>query len=183
MSKRSQDEAAALAAGLVCRKGFSRREAREAAYGRTGVHVPPERLEEEIHRWMRLFEPEALEERLVRRRRIALEVMQRLPALGLRLTGPVLSGTATAEDPAELVTGRSDAKSALLAALDAGFEPEALGEEGVFAVRLGGEPVVIRVLRPQNRSGAAAAAAIGAEELGRLLSAAARPAQPCGLAH
>ena len=142
-----QPAAATFAARLVCREHYSREEASRAAQEETGQWPERALLEREIRRWLKLFDPHyAL--RLMQQRRAALFLMQVAPALDLRLVGPVLSGAATEDDPAELVTRHGDVKEALLTFLNAGFDPEALEKETAFVIRVKEEPVIVHVLRP-----------------------------------
>lgn len=148
MAKTLEQTAAAMfAARLVCREHYSREEASRVAQEETGVSPERALLEREIRRWLKLFDSHyAL--RLAQQRRVALSVMQVAPELDLHLIGPVLSGTATDEDPVELVARSCDVKEALLTFLNAGFNPEALKKETAFVIRVGEEPVVLHVLRP-----------------------------------
>lgn len=142
-----QTAAATFAARLVCREHYSREEASRVAQEETGFKPERALLEREIRRWLKLFDTH-YEFRLAQRRRVALSVMQVAPELDLHLIGPVLSGTATDEDPVELVTRSCDVKEALLTFLNAGFNPEALEKESAFVIRVGEEPIVLHVLRP-----------------------------------
>lgn len=102
-SVREGREAAAFAARLICADLRTWKEAFRAARDFCGASPDEKLVASEIRRWQALFAPDAHAETLLRKRRAALSLMRRVPELGLRLVGVVLSGAATENSLPETV--------------------------------------------------------------------------------
>ena len=154
---RRDREAAALAAKLIAEEGRTWARAFRDAEAALGAKPDPDLTASEIRRWFALFSPTEHQATLDSKRRAAFTVMERVPELGLKLVGVVLSGAATEASPAELVAVGAGEKEAFLAFLNAGLSPEPLERPyptafarrvkklDTFVLDLGGEPVLVRI--------------------------------------
>ena len=112
------------AARLISEHGIqdfalAKRKAAERLGVRTQAGALPsnEEIQERLIERQRLFEPEARDRRLAKRRSVASDVMALLEAFRPKLVGPVLEGTATETSAIELHVF-SDAPEAVAAALE-----------------------------------------------------------------
>lgn len=123
-SVREGRESAAFAARLICADLRTWKEAFRAAREFCGASPDEKLVASEIRRWQALFAPDAHAEALLRKRRAALSLMRRVPELGLRLVGVVLSGAATENSLPETVARGESEKDAAITLLNAGLMAE-----------------------------------------------------------
>ena len=157
-SVREGREAAAFAARLICADLRTWKEAFRAAREFCGASPDEKLVASEIRRWQALFAPDAHAEALLRKRRAALSLMRRVPELGLRLVGVVLSGAATENSLPETVARGESEKDAAITLLNAGLMAEPFEasyptafmrqHKGAFTLltEIDGEEILIRVV-------------------------------------
>ena len=157
-SVREGREAAAFAARLICADLRTWKEAFRAARDFCGASPDEKLVASEIRRWQALFAPDAHAETLLRKRRAALSLMRRVPELGLRLVGVVLSGAATENSLPETVARGESEKDAAITLLNAGLMAEPFEasyptafmrrHKGAFTLltEIDGEEILIRVV-------------------------------------
>lgn len=194
MKSRTARESAALAARLIAVEGSTWRAAFAEARRLFGEPPQENAVAREIRRWFALFDPQAHEAQLRRKRIAALRVMEALAELDPKLVGVVLGGHAVERSPAEVAVRAESEKEVLFRLFDAGFAPEDFSENyptalargpakvlATFILHVGEETVLLRVLplsAPLPRASEAdedqhpleAAGAVGADELRRLLA-------------
>ena len=137
MKSRTARESAALAARLIAVEGYTWRAAFAEARRLFGEPPQENAVAREIRRWFSLFDPQAHEAQLRRKRIAALRVMEALAELDPKLVGVVLGGHAVERSPAEVAVRAESEKEVLFRLFDAGFAPEDFSENYPTALARG----------------------------------------------